>query len=76
TAESLGLSGHETFTIEGIADGLSPRKTVTVRARDAGGSEKTFAATARINTPIEVDYYRHGGVLQYVLRNLLAESGA
>ncbi len=76
TAESLGLSGHETFTIEGIAEGLSPRKTVTVRARDADGSEKTFTATARINTPIEVDYYRHGGVLQYVLRNLLADKGS
>ena len=76
TAKSLGLSGHETFTIEGIAEGLSPRKTVTVRARDADGSEKTFTATTRINTPIEVDYYRHGGVLQYVLRNLLADKGS
>ena len=72
TAESLGLSGHETFTIEGIAEGLSPRKALTVRAQDADGNEKTFAVTARINTPIEVDYYRHGGVLQYVLRNMLA----
>lgn len=72
TAESLGLNGRETFTIEGIAEGLSPRKTLTVRARDADGNEKTFVATARINTPIEVDYYRHGGVLQYVLRDLLA----
>ncbi|MYB76538.1 MAG: aconitate hydratase AcnA [Chloroflexi bacterium] len=74
TAESLGLNGHETFTIEGIAEGLSPRKTLTVRARDSDGNEKTFAVTARINTPIEVDYYRHGGVLQYVLRNLLADN--
>ena len=75
TAASLGLTGHETFSIEGIAEGLSPRKTLTVRARDADGNEKTFAATARINTPIEVDYYRHGGVLQYVLRDLLADGG-
>ena len=74
TAESLGLNGHETFTIEGIAEGLSPRKTLTVRARHSDGNEKTFAVTARINTPIEVDYYRHGGVLQYVLRNLLADN--
>jgi aconitate hydratase len=72
SAESLGLSGKESFTIEGIAEGLEPRKTLTVRVRDAGGNEKVFAATACINTPIEVDYYRHGGVLQYVLRNLLA----
>ena len=58
--------------MKALLGGLSPRKTLTVRARDAEGNEKTFAATARINTPIEVDYYRHGGVLQYVLRSLLA----
>ena len=73
-AESLGLNGKETYAIEGIAAGLSPRKTLRVRARDAGGNEKEFSATACINTPIEVDYYLHGGVLQYVLRNLLAGS--
>ena len=72
SAVSLGLNGKEAFSIEGIAEGLSPRKTITVRARNADGSEKTFTATACINTPIEVDYYRHGGVLQYVLRNLLS----
>jgi aconitate hydratase len=72
SAESLGLNGKESFSIEGIAEGLSPRKTITVRARKADGSKKTFTATACINTPIEVDYYRHGGVLQYVLRNLLS----
>ncbi len=73
-AESLGLNGKETYAIEGIAAGLSPRKTLKVRARDARGNEKEFSATACINTPIEVDYYLHGGVLQYVLRNLLAGS--
>ena len=75
TAESLGLTGRETFAIEGIAEGLSPRKRVTVRASDANGNEKAFTAITCINTPIEVDYYRHGGVLQYVLRNLLANDG-
>ena len=74
TAETLGLTGKETFAIEGIAEGLTPRKKLTVRARDAAGNEKTFTATVCINTPIEVDYYRHGGVLQYVLRDLLAGS--
>ena len=74
TAETLGLTGKETFAIEGIAEGLTPRKNLTVRARDAAGNEKTFTATVCINTPIEVDYYRHGGVLQYVLRDLLAGS--
>ncbi len=73
-AESLGLTGHETFAVEGIAAGLAPRKEVTVRARDDAGNERAFSAIVCINTPIEVDYYRHGGVLQYVLRNLLAES--
>ncbi len=75
SAESLGLTGKEVFTIEGIAAGLAPRKRLTVRARGDSGEEKTFSVIARINTPIEVDYYRHGGVLQYVLRNLLAHSG-
>ena len=75
SAETLGLSGKESFTIEGIAEGLSPGKMMTVRARDAAGNEKTFTAITCISTPIEVDYYFHGGVLQYVLRNLLVGSG-
>ncbi len=73
-AEFLGLTGRESFAIEGIAEGLSPRKEVTVRVRDDAGNERAFSAIACINTPIEVDYYRHGGVLQYVLRDLLAQT--
>jgi len=64
SAESLGLTGYETFSIEGIAE--LPRK-LKVRA-----DEKQFEATVRIDTPREADYYRHGGILQYVLRSLLA----
>ena len=75
SAETLGLTGKESFTIEGIAEGLAPGKLMTVRARDAAGNEKTFTAITCISTPIEVDYYCHGGVLQYVLRDLLAGSG-
>ncbi len=68
TAESLGLTGEETFSVEGVAalnDGSTPR-TVKVTAGDT-----TFDAVVRIDTPGEADYYRHGGIMQYVLRSLL-----
>jgi aconitate hydratase len=68
--ESLGLTGHEVFTVEGVA-GLTPRKHVTVRAKSTDGKEKTFNATVRVDTPEEVAYYQHGGILQYVLRQML-----
>ena len=70
TAESLGLSGREVFNIEGLGDGSSKQVTVNAVAED--GSEKTFQARVRIDTPQEVEYYRHGGILQYVLRQLAA----
>jgi len=65
--ESLGLTGLETFDIEGLTIGA---KTVTVKATADDGSVKTFEAKVRIDTPKEWDYYQHGGILQYVLRNL------
>jgi len=65
SAESLGLTGEETFEVRGIADGLAPRQRLTVRA-----GSKTFEAVARVDTPQEVDYYAHGGILQFVLRQL------
>jgi aconitate hydratase len=68
--ESLGLTGHEVFEIEGVA-GLAPRKEIKVRAKSDGGKEKTFSAIARADTPEEVAYYHHGGILQYVLRQML-----
>jgi aconitate hydratase len=70
SAESLGLTGHEVFDITGIEamnSGGAPRE-VTVRAGD-----KEFAATVRIDTPGEAEYYRHGGIMQYVLRSLLGQ---
>jgi len=70
TRESLGLTGHEVFSIEGVA-ALAPRKQVTVRAKSPDGSDKTFTATVRVDTPEEVAYYKHGGILQYVLRQML-----
>jgi aconitate hydratase len=69
TRESLGLTGFELFDVEGVAT-LEPRKKLTVRARSEGGSTKTFQVVARVDTPVELEYYRHGGILQYVLRSL------
>jgi aconitate hydratase len=69
--DSLGLTGFETFDVSGIASGLAPGKVIDVSARRDDGSEVSFKAMARIDTPIEVEYYRHGGVLQYVLRQIL-----
>ena len=68
-AESLGLTGHETFDLEGVSK-LAPRSSVRVSARGEGG-EVAFEATACIDTPVEVDYYRNGGILHTVLRQLL-----
>jgi aconitate hydratase len=68
--ESLGLTGHEIFEIEGVAS-LAPKKQVTVHAKSADGKVKTFSAIARADTPEEVSYYQHGGILQYVLRQML-----
>ncbi|MBZ5539947.1 MAG: aconitate hydratase AcnA [Acidobacteriia bacterium] len=68
--ESLGLTGHEVFDVTGIAS-LAPRKTLTVKARSADGKEKTFSVIARADTPEEVAYYQNGGILQYVLRQML-----
>jgi len=72
-AETLGLTGRETFSITGITalnSGTTPR-TLTVTAIDETGASKSFEAILRIDTPGEADYYRHGGILQYVLRSLL-----
>jgi aconitate hydratase len=68
--ESLGLTGQEVFSIEGVAS-LAPGKKITVTAKSEDGKEKQFSATARVDTPEEVLYYHHGGILQYVLRQML-----
>jgi aconitate hydratase len=70
TAESLGLTGKESFTIEGVG-ALAPRTKMRVRARSENGQEKTFETLVRVDTPEEVSYYRHGGILLYVLRQML-----
>ena len=71
TRQTLGLTGFETFDITGLDDSLRPRATLTVTARGAGGEAKTFTALARIDTPEELSYYKHGGILPYVLRQLV-----
>jgi aconitate hydratase len=70
SAKSLGITGREVFAIEGLGDGSA--KSVTVKATGEDGKVKTFTARVRIDTPQEVEYYRHGGILQYVLRQLAA----
>jgi aconitate hydratase len=69
TRDSLGLTGFERYDIEGLSGDMRPRARVTVVARDDSG-EKRFGAVARIDTPEEMNYYRHGGILHYVLRLL------
>jgi aconitate hydratase len=68
--ESLGLTGHEIFEIEGVS-ALAPKLPITVHAKSEDGKVKTFSVIARADTPEEVSYYRHGGILQYVLRQML-----
>ena len=69
--ESLGLTGEESFSIKGIADGLAPGKSLEVNGTRTDGSTFSFTADVRIDTPNELEYYRHGGILQYVMRSLL-----
>jgi aconitate hydratase len=74
TPETLGLTGEESYEILGLDEALksfAPGKTVEVKATATGGKAKTFKATLRIDTPQEVLYYQHGGILQYVIRQLL-----
>jgi aconitate hydratase len=71
TAKRLGLTGNEIFTIKGIAKDIKPLKEVQVIAKREDGTEIKFNAIARLDSQIEIEYYRHGGILQYVLRQFL-----
>ena len=71
TWKALGLDGSETFDISGLGDDLQPRSTIQVHATKSDGTKISFDAAVRIDTPVEMDYYRNGGILQTVLRNLL-----
>ncbi len=71
SAEKLGLSGNETFAITGIANDMKPLKEVQVIAKKEIGQEIKFNVITRMDSKIEIEYYRHGGILQYVLRQFL-----
>jgi aconitate hydratase len=73
SAQSLGLTGYETFDVVGLG-AIKPRAPVTVRAKSDDGEVKEFSVTCRIDTPIELEYYRYGGVLRYVLGQLAGSS--
>ncbi len=73
TAESLGLTGEETFDFSGYGDDLSPGQDIDVTATSVDGKVKSFKVRVRIDTPVEVEYYRQGGILNAVLRRLASE---
>jgi aconitate hydratase len=73
TAESLGLDGSQTFSINGLSDALQPGQQLTVELKATDGQTRYFPVKVRIDTPIEIDYYKHGGILPFVLRQLLAK---
>ncbi len=70
--QTLGLKGDETVTIHGLADGLKPQEVMSVEITFADGTKKNVPLLCRIDTLDELDYYKNGGILQYVLRNLAA----
>ncbi len=70
-AESLGLKGDEVYDIEGLSDKMAPKSVVNVKATKSDGSVVQFQSTALLNTDVEVNYYRNGGILHTVLRNLV-----
>jgi aconitate hydratase len=72
SARTLKLDGTETFDVRGLGQGLKPQQDLTLRLTRANGRVETIPVTCRIDTPIEIDYYRHGGILPYVLRQLVA----
>ncbi len=72
-AQTLGLDGSERFSITGLSDSIQPGQEVKLEVQGKNGETKSVPVQLRIDTPIEIDYYRHGGILQFVLRQLLAK---
>ena len=68
--QDLGLTGEESYTIDGLNKSLEPGALLSVHAKDADGSEKLFQVKVRIDTPVELEYYWHGGILPAVLRQM------
>ena len=75
SAQTLALDGTETFDLAGVGDALQPRQDLDLTVHHAKGKTETVPVVVRIDTPIEVEYYRHGGILPYVLRQLIASAG-
>jgi aconitate hydratase len=73
TAQSLGLDGSQIFSITGLSDSVKPGQQVTLEIENKNGQKRSVPVKLRIDTPIEIDYYRHGGILPFVLRQLLAK---
>jgi len=71
SAQTLGLNGTETFAITGLSENIVPRQDVTLNITAKDGTTRSLAVKLRIDTPIEIDYYRHGGILPFVLRQLI-----
>jgi aconitate hydratase len=74
TARTLQLDGRETYDVVGVNAGLKPQQNLTLRITRPGGEVLDVAVRCRIDTPIEIDYYQHGGILPYVLRQIVARS--
>jgi aconitate hydratase len=72
SVQSLGITGEETYDVSGLENGIRPQQDVTLTIHRKDGSKQDVAVLLRIDTPIEVDYYKHGGILPFVLRQLLA----
>ena len=72
TAQSLGLDGSELFSIIGLSEKIKPGETVRLEIERESQQKRSMPVKVRIDTPIEIDYYRHGGILPYVLRQLLS----
>jgi aconitate hydratase len=72
SAQTLKLDGTETYDVLGLGNNLRPQQDLTLRVTRAGGATEDVTVRCRIDTPIEIDYYQHGGILPFVLRQLAA----
>jgi aconitate hydratase len=72
TVQSLALDGSETYALEGLSGGVCPRQRVTLVVERTNGIVERVPVQLRLDTPVEVEYYRHGGILPYVLRQMLS----
>jgi aconitate hydratase len=73
SSQSLGLDGSEIFSVVGLSDAIKPGQNVTLEIERKNPEKQPVPVKLRIDTPIEIDYYRHGGILPFVLRQLLAK---